>query len=119
MVAGILRVVFNDKDQGVLCVNAVGDGLNQQSDRIVVIRILQLRRDQSESAGVGEASGVVVHKANQAQRRQSARGVVGVEIAQPLLVTVIVRELVVEAAKVWIGEWGKGNVLGVGHLGFG
>ena len=68
VVAGILRVVFNDKDERVVGVDgAVGDGLNQHSDRVVVIRLLQLRRVQPETAGVAEVSGVIVHEADQAQ----------------------------------------------------
>ena len=40
VVAAILRVVFHHKDQGVIRVLAVGDLLNQQADRIVVIGYL-------------------------------------------------------------------------------
>jgi len=43
VVGAILRVVFNDKDEGVVRVNAPGNLLDQQADRIVVIGFLKLR----------------------------------------------------------------------------
>src|SRR5208282_4202501 len=62
-----------------------------------------------------EVSGVIVHEANKAQRRESTFGVVGIELPLPLRVTVIIRKVVVETAVVRIGVRGKGNVRGVGH----
>ena len=40
MVAAILRVVFNDKDQRIVRVPAVCDLLNQQANRVIVIGLL-------------------------------------------------------------------------------
>ena len=40
VVAAILRVVFNDEDQRVVRVPAVGDLLDQQADGIVVVGLL-------------------------------------------------------------------------------
>ncbi len=43
MVRPVLGVVFNDDDQSVAGIGAVGNGLNQQAHGIVVIGLLQFR----------------------------------------------------------------------------
>ena len=47
MVAAVLCIVFDDKDQCVILVGAVGDGLHDQAHGVVVIRFIQLRRINS------------------------------------------------------------------------
>ena len=43
VVRSVLRIILDDDDQGVVGVRAVSDGLNQQADRVVVIRLLEFR----------------------------------------------------------------------------
>ena len=126
VVAAILRVVFNRKDQRVVGVGAVGNLLNQQADRIVVIGYLQVRSIHAVNRH-RVVSSVIVHEANQGQRRQipyaapgvMGIGVAGVEVPGPLLVTPIIRKRVVETAEERIGEWGEFDIRGVGHGGVG
>jgi hypothetical protein len=43
VVRSVLRIILDNDDQGVLCVAAVSHGLNQQADRVVIIRLLEFR----------------------------------------------------------------------------
>src|ERR1039458_4884573 len=121
----ILRVVFNHKDQSVVRVPAVGDLLNQQAHRIVVVGYHQLRSIHAVNRDV-EVSGVIVHEANQGQLSQPLRDYgpayygpgqpfAGIEVSRPLRVTPEIRKRVVETAEVEIGVRGEGGIRRVGH----
>jgi hypothetical protein len=43
VVRSVLRVIFDDDDQGVVRVRALSHGLDQQADSVVVISLLQFR----------------------------------------------------------------------------
>ena len=115
VVAAILRVVFDDKDESVAFVErAVRDLLHQQADRIVVIGLIPIRSIDQVNRGP-EVSSVVVHEADQAQIGKSTRGVIGIEVPLPLFVTVVVGKRGVETAEVGIGKGREGYVGGGGH----
>ena len=91
--------------------------MNQHADRVVVIGYHQFRSIHAVNRGRRRASssgnpvaGVIVHEANQAQRRQAAAGVIRVELSLPFRVTIEIRKRVVESAEVRIGIWGQGNI---------
>ena len=72
VVAAILRVVFNNKDQRVVFVDrTVGNFLHQQANRVVVVGHVALGSVHLVDCRA-EVAGVVVHKANQSQIRQTA-----------------------------------------------
>src|ERR1035441_1274096 len=114
VVAAILRVVFDDEDQSVAGVLAVGDLLNQQAHRIVVVGLLILRNSHVVNGGI-EVPGVIVHEAHQTQRGQAAASEVCIELQLPLLKAVIIRKRVVESAEIRIGIRGEGSTRWVSH----
>ena len=126
VIAAILRVVLNYKDQGVVGVRAVGDLLDQQAYRIVVVGHLQVRSIHAVNRG-SVVSGVIVHEANQGQRgrilysasRVVGIGVSGVEVPRPLGVAPIIRKRIVETAEERIGERGEFDIRRVGYGGVG
>ena len=104
VVRAVLRVVLEHEDQRVVRVAAVRDLLDEQADRVVVVRLLRLGRVHAVDRRV-EAAHVVVREA--APSRASAAlplGDVAVELALPLLEAPEVGQVGVEAAEVGIGE---------------
>src|SRR5450755_885640 len=51
VVCAVLRIVFDDEDQGVVFVSAFGDFVHQQTDRVVVIGLLDLDGIDSVDGG--------------------------------------------------------------------
>src|SRR5215472_4182470 len=81
----VLTVILDDDDQSVARVGAVSNGLNQQANSVVIIRLLQFRRvDAAQS--LGKASRVIVTETtNHLEGRQIAVGDKLLELAIPFV----------------------------------
>src|SRR5450755_2454527 len=66
MVGAILRIVFNHEDGGVLPIGAVRNGIDNASDREIVIGYRSLWRGLSGT----RASGMVIRKIEQCELRE-------------------------------------------------
>src|SRR5262249_14970987 len=90
-------------DHRVVGIRAVGDSLNQQAHRIIVIGLLNFRGVHTAKRG-REAAGVIVAESDHFQRRQVAVGDELVELAFPFVVAPQIRVVLIVAAEVWIIE---------------
>src|SRR5579864_7660313 len=116
VVSATLRIVLNHEDKRVIFVAAVGDLLDQQSNRVVVVGHLQLRRVHTQN-GFAKVSRVVVHESDQRQIWKSSFSKLDVEFPLPLLAAVKIRKSIVEAAKINIGELCQRGIRWIRHLG--
>ncbi len=117
VVAAILGVVFDDEDQGVGGIGAVGYRLDDRAYGVVVVGDLEFRSVDAVD-GCGEVAEVVVHEAHEGEVGEVAAGYIAIELTLPLGVAEVVREAVVKAAEVGIGVLAKNGVAGVGDLEF-
>ena len=93
VVRSVLRIILDNDDQGVLCVGAVSHGLNQQADRVVIIRLLEFRGVDSPQGRAETPRVIVAQPADHLKRRQIAVCNELLELAVPF----------VEAPDIWVG----------------
>ncbi len=92
MVRSVLRIVFDNDDQGVLRVGAVSRSLNQQADSVVIVCLLEFRSVDSPQGRAETARVIVAQTTDHLQRGQIAVRNELLELAVPL----------VEAPKIWV-----------------
>src|SRR3954464_12766304 len=107
MVRAVLAIVFRNDDQRVGSVLAMRDCLNEQSDRIVVIRLLSLRGVHSTQRRA-EGSRVIVAQAYQREVGQVLVGNELIKLALPFVVPPVVRIVLIVTTEVHIGQRGQG-----------
>ena len=102
VVGAILGIVFNHEDERVVGVGAVGDLIDRQSYRVVVVGNLKFRRVHTETGGA-EVAEVVMIIAQQSQTGHVVVLNLLVEFPRPFLVAEEIGEALVEGTETEIG----------------
>src|SRR5262249_3784454 len=100
----VLTVIFDDDDQSVARVGAVSNGLNQQANSVVIIRLLQFRRVDSSQRRVEATRVIVTEATNHLEGRQIAVGDELLELTVPFVEAPNIRVGLIVSAEVRIIE---------------
>src|ERR1017187_1949968 len=102
VVGAILRIVFNHEDERVVGVGAVGDLVDRQSYRVVVVGNLKLRRVHTETRAA-EAAEMVMIVSQESQIGHETGLDLLVEFPRPFRVAEEIGEALVEGTEAEIG----------------